>query len=191
MSVLPHRTAWVPIDDHTPLDDAAELAAAWVREQARAHALQPFAPANGSAGPRHAVLAYLPDYDDVSRSIQAARHGAFAAVESGATPLIGWAMETKAVDLTTGEVTADTRSPALKEAIERIHFFDSNGWSRGFGADGAKRILGDLRPADRDKKVILGSLCALGSRGKALERLSELADRVWKRRSISIGADSG
>ncbi len=184
MSVLTHRTAWVPSNDHTPPDDAAEIAAAWVLEQARAHALQPLLRdqvKGGNPGRGHAVLAYLPDYDDVHNSIQAARFGAFAAVESGATPLIGWAMATGALDLTTGEVTADTRSPALKEAIERIHFFDNNGWTRGFGADGAKRILGDLSPPDRDKNLILGGLCALGSRAKALERLGDLADRAWKK----------
>ncbi|GIF51282.1 hypothetical protein Afe04nite_58210 [Asanoa ferruginea] len=128
-------------------------------------------------GREHAVLAFLPDYDDVHTSL---RHGVFAAIESEATPLLGWAMQTRAVNLTTGEVTADTRSAALKEAIERIHFFDNNGWTRGSGADGSKRILGDLQPADRDKNLLLGSLCALGSRGKALARLSGLADRAWR-----------
>jgi hypothetical protein len=193
VSVFPHRTAWVPIDDHTPLHDAAEIAAAWVIQQAGTHALQPvlrgglrdstvFAHRHQFAtrpdsGRQHAVLAYLPDYDDVHTSI---RDGVFAAVESGVTPLLGWAMQTRAVDLTTGEVTADIRSAALKEAIERIHFFDNNGWTRGFGADSSRRILGDLRPADRDKNLLLGSLCALGSRGKALARLSGLADRAWK-----------
>ncbi|GAA1845128.1 hypothetical protein GCM10009687_08610 [Asanoa iriomotensis] len=175
-----YRTAWVP-NDLTPRNDAADLAAAWVLDQARTHALQPFLrPAEGTPGRGHAVLAFQPDYNDVNKAIQAARFGAFAAVESGRTPLIGWAMETRALDLTTGEVTTDTRSAALREAIERIHFFDNNGWTRGFGADGAKRILGDLRPSDRDKDVILGSLCALGSRPAALRRLSGLAERAWK-----------
>ncbi|WP_147315452.1 hypothetical protein [Asanoa ferruginea] len=193
MSVFPHRTAWVPIDDHTPLHDAAEMAAAWVIQQAGTHALQPvlrgglgdsivFAlrgqfTTGPNPGREHAVLAFLPDYDDVHTSL---RHGVFAAIESEATPLLGWAMQTRAVNLTTGEVTADTRSAALKEAIERIHFFDNNGWTRGSGADGSKRILGDLQPADRDKNLLLGSLCALGSRGKALARLSGLADRAWR-----------
>ncbi|WP_144022733.1 hypothetical protein [Asanoa hainanensis] len=184
MSVLTHRTAWVPSDDHTPRSDAAELAAAWVLEQARAHALQPVLRdpgKGGSPGRGHAVLAYLPDYDDVHHSLQAVRYGAFAAVESVAYPLIGWAMATRALDLTTGEITVDSRSETLKEAIERIHFFDNNGWTRGFGADSAKRILGDLPPPDRDKDLLLGSLCALGSRGRALERLGDLAQRVWKK----------
>jgi hypothetical protein len=175
-----YRTAWVP-NDLTPRNDAADLAAAWVLDQARTHALQPFLRlTEGTPGRGHAVLAFQPDYNDVHQANQAARFGAFAAVESGRTPLIGWAMETRAIDLTTGEVTADTRSAALKEAIARIHFFDNNGWTRGFGAESAKRILGDLRPPDRDKDVILGSLCALGCRAAALRRLGDLADRAWK-----------
>ncbi|WP_156725794.1 hypothetical protein [Streptomyces apocyni] len=125
------------------------------------------------------VLAYVPDYGDMHLAASYARNRALAVVESRAEPLIGWAMEVQAVDLTTGAVTVDTRSPEQRRELERIHDYGNNGWTRGFGADRSTFILGGLLGQDGiDGDIVLGYMVARGHDGRSVARLAKIIENV-------------
>jgi hypothetical protein len=100
-------------------------------------------------------------------------------VESAQFPLIGWAMETGAVNLLTGEPTPETRTDHQREELDHIHFYGNNGWTRGFGADQALRVLRDLLTKEPlPAEVIVGSMLGKGHHGEAVARLAKLIERA-------------
>lgn len=167
-----YTAAWVPDDNpERGWDEAAELAVAWLLEQSQTLNLQSvlvtptkqqwqlgpavirrFAQtyevttsrARGAQFRQRPVLAYVPDYGDMELAASYANNSVLAVVESRTHPLLGWAMETQAVDLTTGSSTADTRSPQQCHELESIHDYGNNGWTKGFVADLSAAILSDL-----------------------------------------------
>ncbi|MFF0249904.1 hypothetical protein [Streptosporangium sandarakinum] len=206
MAEIQYTAAWVPDDDpHRDWEEAAQLAVAWVLEQAAREGATPllvtptqgqwssgtesiarFARAYPATTPRSGrdragsghgpVLVYVPDLATLHLAARRAHGSALAVIETEETPLIGWAMETGAVNLLTGEATPDTRSDHQRELLERIHFYGNNGWTRGFGHDQTRRILRSERGLAKD--VILGAMAAKGHDGKAVERLSALLDTM-------------
>jgi hypothetical protein len=110
-------------------------------------------------------------------------------IEASSYPLIGWAMETKALNLVTGEPTADTRTDYQRKELDRIRFYGNNNWTKGFGADQTLLTLRDLLhddplPAD----VIVGSILARGQHGGRVEtpRRADEADCLSAR---TVGRD--
>ncbi|MER5424366.1 hypothetical protein [Streptosporangium roseum] len=209
MSTINYTAAWVPDDDpHRDWDDAARLAVAWVLEQAGREGATPllvtphqsqwnagvesitwFAGAYPATTPRSGreragsgqgpVLVYVPDVDTLQLAVRYARGSALAVVETVSTPLIGWAMEAKAINLLTGEVTPDTRSDSQRELLERVHSYGNNGWTRGFGREQTLRALRGIYERDGlTKDVILGAMAAKGHNGKAVDRLGEVLDTL-------------
>lgn len=186
MTIVTYTAAWVPDDNpERSWDEAAEPAAAWLLEQARVlrgqqpllvtptqqqwqagpDVIKRFARAyeattsrgRGAQFRQRPVLAYVPNYGDMYLAASYARNSALAVVESHTAPLIGWAMEVQAVDLTTGAVTADSRSPEQRQELERIHGYGNNGWTRGFGADRSASILEELLRQDAiDTDIVVG-----------------------------------
>ncbi|MFJ8107808.1 hypothetical protein [Streptomyces sp. NPDC096132] len=207
MTIVTYTAAWVPDDDpERSWDEAAEPAAAWLLEQAHVLGGQPLlvtpTQQQWQAGPdvirrfartyeattsrgrgaqfrQRPVLAYVPDYGDMYLAASYARNSALAVVESHTAPLIGWAMEVQAVDLTTGAVTADTRSPEQRQELERIHGYGNNGWTRGFGADRSASILEDLLRQDAiDTDIVVGHMVAHGHDKRSVARLMKIIDNV-------------
>ncbi|MFD5858715.1 hypothetical protein [Streptomyces chartreusis] len=200
-----YTAAWVPDDNpERGWDEAAELAVAWLLEQSRNLNLQPVlvtptkqqrhsGPAvirsfaqtyeattsrsRGAQFRQRPVLAYVPDYGDMELATSYAHNSVLAVVESRTHPLLGWAMETQAVDLTTGSPTADTRSPEQRRELESIHDYGNNGWTKGFGADMSAAVLSDLLRQDGiDKDVIVGYMVARGHDQHSIARLAKIID---------------
>lgn len=202
-----YTAAWVPDDDpERSWDEAAERAVSWLLEQAHALGGRPLlvtpTQQQWQAGPdvirqfvqtheattsrsrsagfrQRPVVAYVPDYGDMYLAASYARDSVLAVVESRTAPLIGWAMEVHAVDLATGAVTADTRSPHQRSELERIDGYGNNGWTRGFGADRSASILdGLLRQDGIDADIILGHMVARGHDGRSIAHLKKIIERV-------------
>ncbi|MEV6986508.1 hypothetical protein AB0M95_35340 [Sphaerisporangium sp. NPDC051017] len=209
MTDVGYTAAWVPDDDpHRDWEDAAKAAVAWTLEQAAPEGATPllvtphqnqwnagvdsitwFANTYPATTPRSSgrragvgqgpVLVYVPDFDTLHMAASYARSYCLAVVETASTPLIGWAMETEAINLLTGEVTPDIRSDSQREVIERVHFYGNNGWTRGFGRDQTKRILRETYGRDGlTRDIVLGAMAAKDHNGKALNRLGELLDTL-------------
>ncbi|MCX2182662.1 hypothetical protein KV205_19315 [Streptomyces sp. SKN60] len=120
----------------------------------------------------------MPRYRDMHRALPYARDGALAVVELKSDPLIGWAMETHAVNLVDGQTTLESWNPAQRTRLEDIHSYGNNGWSRGFGADGAERVLPDLLAGGVGRDIILGFMVARGHDEDSVERLAAIIEKV-------------
>jgi len=95
-----------------------------------------------------------------------------------AYPLAGWAKAAGAIDLLSGETAAPT-DQATRQALDGLHFYGNNGWTRGFGADQTLRKLATMRDAGQlNKQLILGDMLARGHGHKAVVRLAALIDKV-------------
>jgi len=203
-----YTAAWVPDDDpERPWDDAADLAFDWVLKRARENRLEPLlvSPTQGqwhsgadavremaqrydAVTPRsnrphgsmkRAVLAYVPGYDCMDLAAMYARDGVLAVVESVSHPLLGWAVEVKATNLVTGQVTPDTRDVDLVKDLDRVSWHGNNGWTAGFGKNMATRVLSDQASRrSLDPAIVLGYMVARGHHGKAIERLRKVLDSL-------------
>lgn len=198
-----YSAAWVPDDDpNRPWDEAAALAVDWVLGEARrlgaapllvtptkqqwdagAGPIQRFALEYDAATPRSSrpspgagpVLVYVPDYRTFDFAARCARGASLAVVESIGTPLSGWAVEARAINLLTGEVTPDERTAEQRTALDRLHFYGNNGWTTGFGKNQAGKILLDLRRQGLlDQHMILGCMLAKGHSADAVLRLEKM-----------------
>lgn len=205
MTESTYTAAWVPYEPGVDWDEqAGQMAADWVREQAAGLGVEPvlvtesqaqqtmgpdviraFAAAHltvtrkgGTAGGYcGAVLAYVPDFTDMENATAHARGYAMAVVEHPGTPMIGWAMQTRALDLRTGHITHDTRTPDQITALDALYTNGNNGWADDFGAAGARQVLVELPAADRpDRDVIAGYMTARGKHAKAIDRLTAIVD---------------
>jgi hypothetical protein len=109
-------------------------------------------------------------------AIHLADGAALVAVEWGADPLVGWAMEVGAVDVRTGEVTEDTRTDLQRDRLEQLRFVgSSNGWTDNYGKRDARRLLDEMREAGAlDREVILGYMIAGGMSRSAVAQLASL-----------------
>jgi hypothetical protein len=63
--------------------------------------------------------------------------------------MVGWAMQTGALDLTTCQVTPDTRTSRQKEALQQVLDNGNNGWVAGPGASYALR---DVPEGELDRR---------------------------------------
>jgi hypothetical protein len=187
--------AWVPEAETRPWDSAAELAGAWLRRQASEHGERPGAvtPAIQDYGisdvdrlgwktsrrsgrrrvpdGRLAVLAYVPDWEELEFATQLARDGSLAVVEGFGTKVEGWARWHEAVDLTTGQ-QCEPLPDDLVDVVEQLRYHGNNGFTRGFGRDQALRRIRSVQPVDTEQ--ILGALLAAGQSASGVKRLAGL-----------------
>jgi hypothetical protein len=199
---LQARAAWVPDDDGgRTWDEAADLAAEWLLEQAAELGLTPmvvtptrsqwqsgaevvcaWASRYGAVTPRtnpllspgpKAVLAYVPSYKTLTLGMMYARDGAIAVVETIADPMIGWAMATGAVNLVLG-ATAGMFDSDTEDLLEGISFAGNNGWTRGHGRTMALRALD--RYGYIDPNIVCGYMLAHGHHAESVEDLRKLLD---------------
>jgi len=205
MTEEPYEAAWVPYDDPgRPWDDAVELAVAWVEERAREEGRRPrlvtpekrvqlsgpeplvrFAKrynsvtprgrgASGAPGP---TLAYVPDYPSFERAARLARGSSLCVVEWPSDPMLGWAVQMEALDLTTGQVTPDHRSPELIELLDHLHSYGNNGWAGGFGRDRARQLLPEILKLETPGGV-LAYMLARGAFATSVQNLRQIIKRL-------------
>lgn len=80
-------------------------------------------------------------------------------------------------DLLSGEVTA--LDPRLSEPMESILFYGNNGYSRGWGRDGAQRALDEIRAAGLlDHDMIVSALAGLGMPARHQDVISKMIDKM-------------
>jgi hypothetical protein len=200
-----YRAAWVPEHVGMDWDEAARIAVDWVEHESNQQgtrallvtvtktglgddSLAAFANRHEWTTPqssyrtkvarRRPVLVYVPDERTLAVAAEYARGSSLCAIEGFATPLSGWARSAGAVDLLAG-LALEALQPELIEALERLHFYGNNGWTRGFGQDRALHILEGLRNVNLlDKTAITGDMLARGHGAKPIKRLGELIDKV-------------
>jgi hypothetical protein len=100
---------------------------------------------------------------------------AVAATENPTFPLYGWAMATGAINLATGEVTPDERTPEQIKLIEHLENQLYNGWShKEVGRRATAHVLPQLVESGMTYPVFVGSIIALDPRH--LDNNSDIAD---------------
>jgi hypothetical protein len=135
--------------------------------------------ANIGVHPPRSVLAYIPGAKEMALAMTLAHTGAIAAIEWPSTPLHGWAMERRAVNLCTGEVTADTRTSRQREWLAALRLAGSNLWTDEHGKRVALHLLAEMNAASElDRDVTLGYMMAFGSPGRAIQELESLISKV-------------
>lgn len=201
--------AWIPpsAGHAITLEDAAAVAMEWAEEQTATASGLPAvlvtdlkdeyahqAPFTRYAG-RHitprssrltvepgAVIAHNPTYTALELAMTTARGIPLAVVGLLPAPwwLDGWAAAVGARDLLSGEVTA--LDPRLSEPMESILFYGNNGYSRGWGRDGAQRALDEIRAAGLlDHDMIVSALAGLGMPARHQDVISKMIDKMVPR----------
>lgn len=207
LSRVHYQAAWVPGNDpERPWDAAAALCVQWVIAESKAQATDPLLVtptqsqwssgaesvvwmaqqyeaatplSNRAAFSKRPVLAYVPDYQTMEIAGAYARESSLAVVESVSTPLVGWAMEVRAVSLLTGEATPDTRTESQRKDLESLSFNGHNGWGDDYGKRTARRILSGMRErGDLDPSLILGYMVARGHGHRGVKRLATLIGKI-------------
>jgi hypothetical protein len=201
-----YRAAWVPDTLDLSWDDAADLAVAWVRNECAEQgspglvlyqtlhdldscpsSLVRFTQQNRRATLRSRVrgfhsgpvLAYLPSYRGVEIAANYARGSSLCVIEGSLDPLLGWAMEVQALDLTTGETTPDTRSAEMRESLAHLVVSGNNAWADSYGKRMAQHILRDLRDrGELDRDLLVGHVVAHHASDRAMKILDRLIQRT-------------
>ena len=201
MNEKPYEAAWVPYDDPgRSWDVAVELAIAWVEERALEEGRRPrlvtpekrvqlsgpeplvrFAKRYESVTPRGRggsgrsvpVLAYAPTYSSFELAARIADGSSLCVVEWPSDPMLGWAVQMEALDLTTGQVTPDNRSPELIELLDHLHFCGNNGWGDQFGRERARQLLPEILKLETPGAV-LAYMLARGSFAASVQNLRQI-----------------
>lgn len=200
------KTAWVPFRHEIGWTETATAAAvAWTEAECSARGVRGLLLVNayandydrgplGSFAERHSittqrsyhhpraphsgvVLVYAPLLPLMELAIGAVR-SALCAVEWPNVPLIGWAMETSATDLLTGEVTADTRTEDQLNLLDHLKFIGNNGWHDNYAKRDAPKILAKLLNTGIDPAIIWGAMLARGASATSIEQLQRLANKA-------------
>lgn len=200
-----YTAAWVPDDDPgRPWETSAALGVAWTEEQCAATgargvlvtnvvdavdyapSLRRFADRHQHTTPRARsrgratpgpVLVYAPDWAALEHAASLAGGHSLCVVESFATPLLGWAMETRAVDLTHPQDAPEPLDGALADALDRLSPYVDKGFGTSYDRKQAARVLDDLRGAGLlDAEVVLAAMAARGLPPDGIRRLGRLID---------------
>lgn len=185
---LPHAAAWAPWAEGSLdwLSDRDTLAAKWLRDRAAldqcpivlqvsSHA----ADYRRGGGPiadlarigaiatyksrvgHGATFVDKPNIQLMATAMSTAAGHALAATELPTCPLIGWAMATGAVNLATGEVTADTRTTDQIDTLAHFISHLYNGWAhKQVGRRASAHYLPKLAESGMTYVVFLGSMLA-------------------------------
>lgn len=117
---------------------------------------------------------------EIANGMQCAGGSSLVVTEHPGLLLEGWAMALGAVDLRTGEVTADTRTSEQLDLLD--HLVDSlyNGWRGIIGESAARRILPELAESGMTWAVFLGSLLAVAPRRVEDDDMKRFVPQVWR-----------
>ena len=100
--------------------------------------------------------------------------------EHPALPLEAWAAHLGAVNLRTGEVVPDTRSPELVERVSMLASSLYNGWSSLPGSSAAKHRLPELAAAGMTWDEFVGTLLAIAPHHVDEKDMLRWAPPEWK-----------
>jgi hypothetical protein len=128
-------------------------------------------------GPTYVPWAYAPQIAD---AMILATGSSLVVTEHPAMPLLGWAMQLRAVDLSTGVVTVDTRSDQQRALIGQAVDLAHNGWRSSPGDRVAGSLLPELAGSGLTWAVFLGSALALDPRRVQVDDMLRVAPAVWK-----------
>jgi hypothetical protein len=103
---------------------------------------------------------------------------ALCAIERPNFSLLGWAMETAAEDLLTGEVTPDTRTDEQMKLLEFLRIAGNNGWHDDHAARTVPPMLARLRDAGLGIEVVCGIMLAGGASASGIQELQRLAKKA-------------
>ena len=117
---------------------------------------------------------------EVGDGMACARGSSLVVTEHPALLLEGWAMALGAIDLRTGEVTADTRTDEQRADLD--HLVDSlyNGWRGVIGVRAAQRVLPKLAESGMTWAVFVGSILALDPSRVEVKEMKRYAPQVWQ-----------
>ncbi|ORV86747.1 hypothetical protein AWC11_16995 [Mycobacterium interjectum] len=204
--------AWVPDDDPVrPWDEAADLAADWLWQQAESEGVAPIlvtnvqknywgisaldeiARAGGHTTPRsrmrfdHApVFAYVPSAASLRLAINLARGFSLVAVEGSTFSLAEWAAGADAINLLTNAVSSTSIPEDVRRDLDSVVFFGGrNGWTGPDEKEHARRYLSEHVRAKRlDPEQASSYVMAQGASDRGAKRLREILDREARHRGF-------
>ena len=103
---------------------------------------------------------------------------ALCAIERPNFSLLGWAMETEAENLLTGEVIPDTRTDEQKRLLDFVRTAGHNGWHDDYAKMRVPPLLKQLQESGLELDVICGVMLARGARASSIEKLPMLAKKA-------------
>lgn len=198
--------AWVPDDNpERPWDEAADLAAEWIRERSVAEGVQALlvtntfqnavgieslgeiARAGGQATPqgkqrfeRGPVVAYVPDERTLTLALDLARGYSLAVVETVSFPIAEWAAGACAINLLDGTTSSSSLPDDVRADLDHAVFFGgNNGWTGSHEKQNARTYLSDhVRSGRLDPEQAASYVMAQGVSDKGAKRLRELLEKV-------------
>ena len=133
----------------------------------------------GSSDTGRSVLAYAVDYKGFQLAAQCAQGAALVVVEWPTDPLIGWAVESRALNLATGELTPDSRSEETINHLEHLHRSGYNGWTTSFDKQVVPPLLAVMREQGTlDRDLVCGYMLAHGQSAESIKNLAAMMARL-------------
>jgi hypothetical protein len=123
------------------------------------------------------VLVDMPDERLMQTAIGMGQ-SALCAIERPNFSLLGWAMETGAENLLTGQVTPDTRTEEQKELLGFLKTAGNNGWHDDHAKIVVPPLLKQLQDSGLGLDVICGVMLARGASASSIQKLRHLAKKA-------------
>jgi hypothetical protein len=119
----------------------------------------------------------MPDEKLMQTAIGMGQWG-LCAIERPNFSLLGWAMETAAENLLTGEVTPDTRTEEQMKLLDFVRIAGNNGWHDSHAATTVPPMLAKLRDSGLGIDVVCGVMLARGASASDINKLQRLAKKA-------------
>jgi hypothetical protein len=145
---------------------------------ARRHSITTQQSSYGPNSPRSGVvLVDMPD-EKLMQTAMGMGQSALCAIERPNFPLLGWAMETGAVNLLTGEITPDTRTEEQKKLLQFVKTAGDKGWHDSHAAMTVPGMLAKLQDSGLGINVVCGVMLACGASASGIDKLRRLANKA-------------
>ena len=129
--------------------------------------------------PATALSSWLdPDPKLLERGTSLARNGAICVLEWPTFPLRGWALESLAVDLTTGQVAEDVRTPAQMKVLGFLMMYGNHEWGDKRDTSQIRGLLKGLADEGMDPEVTIGIRFARSHNATAVLNLRQHRDHL-------------
>ena len=109
-----------------------------------------------------------------------AKGSSLVVTEHPAMPLVGWAMQMRALDISTGAVTEDTRSPEQLKLIGQAVELACQGWRYIPGDRVARCVMPELAESGLSWAVFVGSVLALDPGRAQVREILHVAPELWR-----------
>lgn len=180
--------AFVPADPAR--DDAMSIAAAWVEQFGQrplvvvnliklARSIPTWLDCEYALSPDltdQPIIVHCPGAEALTRATTRGRLAPIVVVETPSFRSRGWAIETEAINLDTGEPEVDDRSDLFRDAIEHMSFIGSSGWGIGMEKKvGLAELQRIAEAGEFDWDLIASSLIGRGHIADHIKRLGKFA----------------